>query len=187
MYKIEFRTGIVKDKTYDDAYYSTLNNDDNKWKNYYSLIKEKYDLCYNVLSVTIDTWDIREMQFACFSNNILLKLYLKCKREGVFEKYDKVSILNDNIYNEELIYNILKAEWLIDERLISNNPYELALRKNYFQAMIEASESVQNIKIQFRNKLFSYFLETYDFIQHNNNFIDDSKVLKLSKSFIIDK
>ena len=183
MYRVNYyKEEKKKDTTYDDAFYSSINNDNNKWEKYYFYLKEKYDLCYNVESITIDTEDIEKMQFECFSNDILLKLYLKCANESVFCKYDQVTILNNSLFSEELIYNIFKTEWLIDEQLIKNDNDELKRRENYFKAMVEASEYRQDIKIQFRNRMFKYFIETYDDIKNNQaKQKDNIKVLKLNK------
>lgn len=182
MYRVNYYER-EKDLTYDDAYYSVLDNENHKWENYYTYLKEKYDLCYNVESITIDVEDIEKMQFECFSNGILLKLFLKCANENILRKYDQVTIMNDGIFNEELIYNIFKTEWLIDEELFKNDQDELKRRKNYFAALLDASEQRQDIKIQFRNKLLKYFLEKYDFLKDNYYDNDNKlKVLKLSKT-----
>ena len=174
MYRIEYNDNI-KDTTYDDAYYSSLNNNSTKWSNYYTYLKERNDLCYNVESVTIDVNDIEKMKFECFSNDILLKLYLKCKSDGILEKNEVVTILNNNPFNAEVIYNIFKTEWLIDERLLENDLEELKRRENYFKAMIEVSEAREDIKIQFRNKLYQYFIDTI-------NRYREEKTLKLNKT-----
>lgn len=184
MYKVNYYSNEKeKDLTYDEAFYSSMDNDNSKWEKYYFYLKEKYDLCYNVFSITIDTEDIKKMQFECFSNDILLKLYLKCVNENLLYKYDQITIPNDSIFNEELIYNIFKTEWLIDERLLENNRDELKRRKNYFKAIIDASERREDIKIQFRNKLFKYFIDSYDYLSsHLDEKKDEIKVLKLSKA-----
>ena len=184
MYKVNYYSKEVeKDSTYDEAFYSSMDNDNSKWEKYYFYLKEKYDLCYNVLSITIDTEDIEKMQFECFSNDILLKLYLKCAKENLLYKYDQITIPNDSIFNEELIYNIFKTEWLIDERLLKNNRDELNRRNNYFKAIVEASERREDIKIQFRNKLFKYFIESYSNIDsHLGKKDSETKVLKLNKT-----
>ena len=183
MYRVNYYSiEKEKDLTYDEAFYSSMDNGNSKWGKYYYYLKEKYDLCYNVHSITIDTEDIEKMQFECFSNDILLKLYLKCVSENILHKYDQIIIPNDSIFNEELIYNIFKTEWLIDERLLENNDDELKRRENYFKAIIEVSEKRQDIKIQFRNKLFKYFLEKYDYLKNNHDIKNvESKVLKLCK------
>ena len=107
MYRVNYyQEERKKDSTYDDAYYSSLNNGNNKWANYYFYLKEKYDLCHNVDSVVIDISDIKIMKFYTFSNNVLLKLYSLCVKEGIFNEYDSVTIPNSNPFTEELIYNI---------------------------------------------------------------------------------
>ena len=165
MYKVEYDDEKEKDLTYGNAYYTSLNNYDNKWGNYYAILKEKYDMCYNIKSISIDTKDICKMKFECFSNGILLSLYLKSKKDNLIEKYDRITIPNNSIFNEELIFNILKTEWLIDEDLMEEDMDNLKRRENYFKAMVEVSEDNQDIKIQFRNKLFNYFIETYESIK----------------------
>ena len=187
MYKIEYyKDEKEKDVTYDDALYSSLNNGSVKWENYYAYLQEKYDLCYNVQSVTIDIEDIKEMKFDCFSNGILYKLYLMCKTNQAFDQYKKVVIPNNSIFMEELIYNIFKAEWLINEEIVDSNNYDELLRKRrYFEAMIDASDDVRDTKIQFRNKLFEYFIKTYDNLKENKeNSYDTDKILKLEKNKI---
>ena len=181
MYRVNYyQEEMKKDKTYDEAFCSSVDNGNNKWERYYFYLKEKYDLCYNVESITIDTEDIKKMKFECFSNGLLLKLYLKCANEQILDKYNQVTIVNNSMFTEELIYNIFKAEWLIDERLLKNNSDELERRKNYYKTIIEVSEARQDIKIQFRNKLFEYFIKTYDLIKNNVSENDTSvKVLKL--------
>ena len=181
MYKIDYyQDGKEKDLTYDYAYYNSLDNENTKWGNIYTYLKEKYDLCYNVESITIDVSDIKNMKYDCFSNGLLLKLYLMCNKNSIFEKCDQVTILNNCIFTEELIYNILKTDWLINEDLIKEDSDELGRRKNYFKALIEASEDRQDIKVQFRNKLYSYFIETYDKLK-DKDFTKDNviKILKL--------
>ena len=183
MYRVNYyQEKMEKDLTYDEAFYSAMDNDNSKWEKYYFYLKDKYDLCYNVESITIDIEDIKKMQFECFSNDILLKLYLRCANENILYKYDRITIPNNSLFTEELIYNIFKTEWLIDERLLDNNRDELNRRNNYFKALVEASEARQDIKIQFRNKLLKYFIETYDYIKNNNVKREgNTKVLKLDK------
>lgn len=181
MYKLNYyQEEICKDSTYDNAYYNCLNNEDKKWDNYYAYLKDKYDLCYNVESITIDIDDIKNMKYDCFSNGVLLSLYLMCKKNHVFEKYLQVTIPNNSIYSQELIYNILRSDWLINEESLNKNDDNLKRIENYFKAMIIASEDRQDIKIQFRNKLYSYFLETLKRIETGESIIvQNDKVLKL--------
>lgn len=178
MYRVEYRDDIEKDSTYDNALYNCLNNNDQKWANYYAYLKEKNDLCYNVCSITIDIEDIKNMKYESFSNGLLLSLYLRCKKDNLLEKADQVTIINNCPFSEELIYNIFKTDWLIDERLIGVYNSDLPRRKNYFEAMIEASEDRQDVQIQFRNKLFAYFLKTYEKIKNNSETKRDEKELR---------
>lgn len=184
MYKVEYcKEDVLKDTTYDNAFYSSLNNENNKWSNYYAYLKDKYDLCYNVESVTIDVDDIKNMKYDCFSNGLLLELYLMCKNNQVFGKYNQIIIENNSKFNEELIFNIFKTDWLINEDLINQYDSDLKNRRNYFLAMIEASEDNQDIKIQFRNKLYEYFIKTYDNLNNDKSIVyEEKKVLKLEKN-----
>ena len=182
MYRVDYyQEEKKKDSTYDDAFNSAINNGNSKWEKYYTVLKEKYDLCYNIESITIDTEDIKKMQFDCFSNDILLKLYLMCKSKNIIGKYDQLTIPNNSLFSEELIYNILKCDWLIDERLLENDRDELERRKNYFKAILEVSETRQDIKIQFRNKLYSYFIEMYEKIKNEKELNHSDKVLRLDR------
>ena len=181
MYRIEY-CDKEKDSTYDDAYFTTMDNGNTKWNNYYSYLQEKYDLCFNIKSITIDVEDIKNMKYDCFSNGILLKFYLMCKSKHVFAKYDQVSIPNNSIFTEELIYNILKSDWIINEELVDSDDDELKRRETYFKALIEVSEDNRDIKIQFRNKLYEYFVRKYEYIKnHGLNPCSDDKILKLEK------
>ena len=120
------------------------------------------------------------MKYDCFSNGVLLKLYLMCKKNHVLEKYEQVTIPNNSIFAEELIYNILKSDWLINEDVLNKNNDHLKRIENYFKAIIEVSEDNQDIKIQFRNKLYSYFLETFNKTKHSDGeIVSADKVLKL--------
>ena len=183
MYKVEYyKDEKEKDATYDNAFFSSLNNENTKWSNYYSYLKEKYDLCYNVQSVIIDIEDIKNMKYDCFSNGILLELYLMCKNNQVFNNYNQVMIENNSMFNEELIFNIFKADWLINEELINQYDSDLKSRKNYFKAILEVSEDNRDIKVQFRNKLYEYFIETYDSLNDvKENIYEENKVLKLDR------
>ena len=73
----------------------------------------------------------------------------------------KKNIHNKGMLAEEIIYNILKAEWLIDERLVDPYNPELKQRENYFRALLSVSEDSQDIKVQFRNKLIEHFIRSY--------------------------
>ena len=181
MYKIDYyKEEREKDSTYDEAYYNSLNNGNNKWGNIYTILKEKYDLCYNIESITIDVDDVEKMRYDCFSNGVLLRLYLLCKKNHFLSTNECITIPNNSIYSEELIYNILKSDWLINEDLVNTNGEELQKKKNYFEAIIEVSEDCQDIKIQFRNKLYSYFLETYEkILKEEYQRYESGKVLKL--------
>lgn len=183
MYKVNYyQEEKEKDPTYDYAFYNCLNNENKKWDNYYTCLKEKNDLCYNVESIIIDTLDIENMKYDCFSNGILLKLYLICQKHHILKKYEQVAIFNNSVFNEEIIYNIFKTDWLINKELINNDKDELLRRKNYFEAVTQFSEDVRDIKVQFRNKLYCYFLTTFERIREGDNrTVSNDKVLKLGK------
>ena len=179
MYRINY-CEKEKDTTYDEAYFTTMNNNNQKWSNYYAYLQEKYDLCYNIESITIDVSDIKCMKYDCYSNGILHKLYLICKNKHALEKYEQITITNDSIFAEELIYNILKTDWLINEELVDTYDDELKRRIIYFKAMIESSDDSKDIKVQFRNKLFAHFIKEYNRLKDNKEHnYEEKKVLIL--------
>jgi len=162
MFKVNYyEKEIERDSTYDDAYATACTNNDTKWINYYAYLQEKYDMCYNVESLTIDTADIERMRFDVFSNGILMKLYQECKGKHIIETEEQYTIVNDSKLAEEIIYNIMKAQWLIDERLVDPYNPELKQRENYFKALLSVSDDTQDVKTQFRNKLLEHFLKSY--------------------------
>ena len=162
MFKVKYYEEERKrDNTYDEAYVEACNNNNTKWMNYYAYLQEKYDLCYNIESITIDTADIDKMKFDVFSNGVLKKLYDECKSHHIIHKEKEFTIHNNGMLAEEIIYNILKAEWLIDERLVDPYNPELKQRENYFRALLSVSEDSQDIKVQFRNKLIEHFIRSY--------------------------
>ncbi len=162
MFKVNYDEEIKKDTTIDDAYFNACNNNNQKWINYYSHLKDKYDTCYNVKSITIDSTDVEKMKFDAYSNGVLLKLYLECKVKHLFEIEDEITIINDTPLMEEIIYNIIKADWLIDERLLDPYNDDLNRRENYFKALLSVSEDAKDLKIQFRNKLYEYFIYCFE-------------------------
>ena len=162
MFKVNYSMEPVEyDHTYEEAYIKACDNNNTHWMNYYGYLKDKYDLTYNVESVTIDMVDIEKMKFDIYSNGILKKLFDECKKDHSLFKEHNFTIVNDNKLAEEIIYNIMKAEWLIDERLVDPYNPELPGRENYFKALLSVSEDSQDIKIQFRNKLLEHFIRSY--------------------------
>ena len=150
-----------KDTIYDEAYITACQNNNTHWINYYGYLREKYNLTYNVESVTIDMIDIEKMKFDIYSNGILKKLYDECKKNHTLFKEQEFTIMNDGKLAEEIIYNIMKAQWLIDERLVDPYNPELPGRENYFKALLSVSDDSTDIKTQFRNKLLEHFLRSY--------------------------
>ena len=162
MFKVNYyEEEKVKDLIYDEAYIKACENNNTHWMNYYGYLKDKYDLTYNVESVTIDMVDIEKMKFDIYSNGILKKLFDECKKDHSLFKEHNFTIVNDNKLAEEIIYNIMKAEWLIDERLVDPYNPELPGRENYFKALLSVSEDSTDIKTQFRNKLLEHFIRSY--------------------------
>ena len=83
--------------------------------------KEVTDICWNIKSLTIDKEDIEHIIYdvKLVNDSHLLPLVARVRRASSYSDITSITILNNNIVNQLLIYEIINCEWMINRDKIN--------------------------------------------------------------------
>ena len=149
--------------------------------------RDLVDKCWNIKSLTIDLEDIKNIIYDRKLTK-LFGLYSKVERANFDDSIDSITILNNNIVNQMLIYEIVNCEWMVNANEDINNLDIIKKVRQLLTIMAKDNkETEQRMKKRYEDEihLIKYYLDTI--ANKLNNKKNKISTIKLGNHFIKEK
>ncbi|MBQ6498252.1 MAG: hypothetical protein IJI58_06005 [Bacilli bacterium] len=149
--------------------------------------EESKDTCWDIKSLTIDKEDIKHILYddRLIDNfNQLVSSALRWRTREWYKDLDRLQILNNNMRNERIIYEIINCEWMINRDEINELDTLKVVRNlcKYFQRYDRTNDPDRKERAKI---LLNYYMNTIMNIDKPKQ-KSNGKVLKLGTRHVWD-